>query len=162
MGQNKSSMTKPQYELLASLRYSLRQFQRFSERAATRAGVTPQQHMALLAIKGFPGRDWLTIGELAERLQIVHNAAVGLADRLVRRKYVERKRGGGDRRLVFLKLTRQGQTLLETLSAAHHEQLRQLGPRINALLTRLDDSSTKPACQRMFRSARLGAHRERG
>ena len=33
------------------------------------AGITAQQHQALLAIKGFPARDKITVGELAERLQ---------------------------------------------------------------------------------------------
>jgi hypothetical protein len=39
----------------------------FSENAADKVGVTPQQHQALLVIKGFPGRDQITLGELSER-----------------------------------------------------------------------------------------------
>ncbi|HWW03374.1 MAG TPA: helix-turn-helix domain-containing protein [Candidatus Acidoferrum sp.] len=39
--------------------------------------MTPQQHQALLAIQGFPGRDCVTVGELAERLQLRHHSAVG-------------------------------------------------------------------------------------
>ena len=45
-------VSKAEYETLAELRYSLRQFLHFSEEAAHGAGVTPQQHQALLAIKG--------------------------------------------------------------------------------------------------------------
>ncbi len=39
-------LSKIEYELLAEFRWSLRQFLRFSERAARAAGVTPQQHQA--------------------------------------------------------------------------------------------------------------------
>ncbi|MEO6753630.1 MAG: helix-turn-helix domain-containing protein, partial [Chthoniobacteraceae bacterium] len=76
-------LSKSQYEVLAAFRFALRRFLRFSEDAATAAGITPQQHQALLAIKGFPARDRVTVGELAERLQIRHHSAVGLIDRLV-------------------------------------------------------------------------------
>ena len=58
----RSAITQSQYELLAALRRSLRRFQRFSQDAARAAGLTPQQHQALLAIKGSPGRDGLSIG----------------------------------------------------------------------------------------------------
>lgn len=72
---------KSDYEALAAFRYALRQFLRFSEDAAATEGLSPQQHQALLAIKGFPGRDSVTIGELAEKLQVRHNSAIGLVDR---------------------------------------------------------------------------------
>ena len=61
-------LDKAQYEALAAFRYALRKFLRFSESAAQAAGITPQQHQALLAIKGFPGRDQVTVGELHVRV----------------------------------------------------------------------------------------------
>jgi DNA-binding MarR family transcriptional regulator len=127
-------ITKAHYEALAGFRYALRQFLRFSEDAAQAAGVTPQQHQAMLAIKGFPGRDDVTIGELAERLQIKHHSAVGLADRLVAEKYVRRVPDRDDRRQVRLTLTARGETVLLQLSAAHQEQLRRMGPQFDQLL----------------------------
>jgi hypothetical protein len=36
------------------------------------AGLTSRQHQALLAIKEFPRRQSVTIGELAEQLRIAH------------------------------------------------------------------------------------------
>ena len=131
------TVTQTEYEMLAALRYSLRQFLRFSEEAAQGLGLTPQQHQALLAIKGFPGRDRINIGELAERLQLRHHSAVGLAGRLVRKKLVQRKRDATDHRQAYLTLTRRGQSLLEQLSAAHKEQLRRIGPEIESVLQRL-------------------------
>ncbi|HEY1050784.1 MAG TPA: MarR family transcriptional regulator [Prosthecobacter sp.] len=130
-------LSKSQYELLASFRFALRQFLRFSEDAAQEAGVTPQQHQALLAIKGFPGRDRITVGELAERLQIAHHSAVGLVDRLAAERLVARETSEEDRRRVFITLTRRGEDILEGLSSVHRAQLRRIGPEMGALLARL-------------------------
>lgn len=137
MAKKKNKVTGARYEALAEFRYALRRFLRFSEEVAKTAGVTPQQHQALLAIKGFPGRDRITIGELAERLQILHHSAVGLANRLVAEDYVRRVPGKKDRRQVYLALTRRGETLLDKLTAVHREQLQRVGPQISLLLKSL-------------------------
>lgn len=96
--------------MLATFRYALRQFLRFSETAARQAGITPQQHQAILAIAGFPDQDQITVSELAERLQIRHHSAVGLVDRLVVQDLVVREPGEADRREVYISLTPQGMT----------------------------------------------------
>lgn len=131
-------LSKTQYETLAAFRYSLRKFTHFSESAAQAAGVTPQQHQALLAIKGFPDRDCVTVGELAERLQLRHHSVVGLIDRLVLEKLVVRTPSLEDRRQVLIKLTGRGEKTLEKLSALHHEQLRRIGPELCRLLEQLN------------------------
>jgi len=130
-------LSKADYEALAALRYTLRLFLRFSEDAATAAGLAPQQHQALLAIKGFPGREQITIGELAERLQIQHHSAVGLVNRLVAEKHVAREASPEDRRKVLVALTPRGERLLAKLSAAHREELRRIGPGFRDLLDRI-------------------------
>ena len=127
-------LSKAQYEMLAAFRFALRQFMKFSEDAAQGAGITPQQHQALLAIKGFPGRDRVTVGELAERLQIAHHSTVGLIDRLVLENLVAREPSAEDRRRVFITLTQHGEEMLEKLAAVHHQQLRRIGPQIQQLL----------------------------
>ena len=105
--------------------------------AAQAAGITPQQHQALLAIRGFPGRDQVSVSELAERLQLRHHSAVGLVDRLVTEKLVARVPSAEDRRQVFIQLTSRGRKTLENLSAMHHKQLKQLGPEFSLLFERL-------------------------
>jgi DNA-binding MarR family transcriptional regulator len=137
MATNKRRITRAHYETLAGFRYALRRFLRFSENAAQAAGLTPQQHQALLAIKGFPGRDRITIGELAERLQILHHSAVGLANRLAAEGYIRRMEDRNDRRQVCLALTKRGEIILEQLSAVHREQLQRVGPHITRLLKSL-------------------------
>ena len=133
----RKNLSKAQYETLAAFRFSLRQFLRFSEDAAASTGVTPQQHQALLAIKGFPGRDRVTVGELAERLQIRHHSAVGLIDRLVTEKLMAREPSDEDSRQVYIHLTARGEKVLGKLSEAHREQLSRMGPELSLLLQRL-------------------------
>lgn len=123
-----------EYEALAGFRYALRQFMRFSEEAAQQVGLTPQQHQALLTIKGFPGRERVTIGEMAERLQIRHHSAVGLVDRLSAQGLVMREPDTVDRRQVLVGLTPRGTELLAQLSASHREELQRIGPELRTLL----------------------------
>jgi DNA-binding MarR family transcriptional regulator len=132
-----TKVSKADYETLAAFRYALRQFLHFSEKAAGEVGLTPQQHQALLTIKGYPGRDYVTIGELAERLQIRHHSAVGLVDRLEAQNLVARRDAEADRRQVYVTVTPRGLNLLEQLAAAHRTELQRIGPQINQLLTQL-------------------------
>ena len=81
MTKKKASMTKADYELLSEFRYQLRRFMRFSEDAVQAEGMTPLQYQLLLQLKGFPGREWATVGELAERLQAQHHGVVALVTR---------------------------------------------------------------------------------
>jgi DNA-binding MarR family transcriptional regulator len=125
------------YQTLAEFRATLRRFLRISEELAHGVGLTPQQHQALLAIKGFAGIELPTMGDLAVRLQIRHNSVVGLVDRLVKRKLVRRLTAKEDRRRVRLRLTQTGTRLLEKLTQAHRIELRETGPQITMLLERL-------------------------
>ena len=126
------------YTRLAEFRASLRRFLRRSEEIAEGLGLTPQQHQALLAIKGFPGGDRPTVGALARRMQMRHNSAVGLMNRLGEHGYVERVRSQDDRRKVHLELTAKGEALLAKLTAAHRVELRSLGPKLTQLLAELN------------------------
>lgn len=130
-------LKKAQYETLAAFRYALRKFLHFSELAADNVGITPQQHQALLAIKGFPGRDCVTISELAERLQLRHHSTVGLIDRLVKLKLVQRTASNEDGRQVLIQLTKKGEAILEKLSVIHQTQLKQIGREFGQLLKQL-------------------------
>jgi DNA-binding MarR family transcriptional regulator len=125
-------LTDADYRHLAEFRHLLRQFLAFSEEAARTAGLSPQQHQALLAIKGFGGR--LTVGELAVRLAIKPNSAVGLADRLVGSGLIQRQTDSRDRRRVELTLTTIASRKLADLSQSHRAELRRLAPSLTPLL----------------------------
>jgi DNA-binding MarR family transcriptional regulator len=125
------------YRLLAQFRYLLARFLAFSAQAAHAENLTPRQHQALLAIKGFPGGDQVTVGDLAERLGIRHHSAVGLVDRLVASGYLVRLADTEDRRRAILSLTARGEKALAALSAAHRQELRRIAPLLGPLLSQL-------------------------
>jgi DNA-binding MarR family transcriptional regulator len=131
-------VTKAEFEMLAAFRYELRRFLRFSEEAAREADLTPGQHQALLAVKGFPGKDRITIGELAERLQIAHHSAVGLVDRLAAHDLLTRESGAEDRRQVYVCLTARGNEILQALTVAHKLEIQRVAPQLRALLRVLE------------------------
>ena len=117
---SEARLTKSEYERLANLRYVLRRFARLTELEARKVGLTPQQYQLLLAIKGYPGRDWVSITELAERLQIRHNAVIGLVNRAVQRNLVRRDHDPEhpDHRIVKVSLTPEAETCLRKLATA--------------------------------------------
>ena len=122
------------YKALASLRLQLRKFLAFSESAAHKAGLAPQQHQALLAIKGFAGPDLTSVGDVARALLIKHHTAVELAARMTRLGLIERSVDARDARRVLLKLTKRGERKLQALSAIHLEELRAVGPTLVQIL----------------------------
>lgn len=126
-------LSRERYQALAEFRYQLRRFQRFSEEAARASGLEPQQHQLLLAIKGSEA-EALTIGEIAERLQIQHHSAVELVARARRRDLVARERGTEDRRQVFIRLTGAGEEALRELSSTHHRELLSAAPELIRIL----------------------------
>ena len=121
-------LSKADYETLASFRYALRQFLRFSEESARALGIEPQQHQLLLTVKGMPEGRATTIGDVADRLQIQHHSAVELVDRLCDRGLIRRVRAESDRRQVLLYLTESGDAILRDLSRHHLDELRTAGP----------------------------------
>lgn len=125
------------YQALAEFRYEIRRFVRFSEQVARAAGIEPQQHQLLLAVKGLPAQKKATIGELAERLQIQHHSTVELVDRLTEGGFVERQRDEEDQRRVFVRLTSRGEELLERISSSTLAELRVAGPALVQALTKL-------------------------
>ncbi len=110
----------------AKFRYGLRQFLRFSEQAARRQGLTPQQHQLLLGIAGFTGRGEASISELSEFLQERHNATVGLVQRAERLGLVKKQGDARDRRKVIVNLTPRGRLLLLRLTFEHGNELLRL------------------------------------
>lgn len=116
----------PVIRRLAWFRYNLRRFLRFSERATREHGLTPQQYVLLLGVAGYTGRGWATISELAEFLQERHNAVVGLVQRACGKGLVHKDQSGHDRRFVRVRLTRHGNSALNSLASLHMEELQRI------------------------------------
>lgn len=124
-------MDKQAFETLANFRYEIRKFLRFSENVTRKAGITPLQYLMLLNIKGFPGRDWATVGEIAERLQAQHHGVVALVSRCEKQGFVERRRSTEDRRRIEVRLLPKGEQYVEQLANAHRVQLIALNGRFS-------------------------------
>lgn len=119
-------MNKNEFETLSNFRYQLRRFLRFSENITRQAGVTHLQYLLLLHIKGYPDREWATIGELSERLQAQHHGTVTLVSRCEALGLVSRVKGTSDRREVEVHLTPDGEKLVNKLARFHRDELLKL------------------------------------
>ncbi|CAB3789104.1 MULTISPECIES: MarR family winged helix-turn-helix transcriptional regulator [Paraburkholderia] len=119
-------LTKPDFEQLSEFRYQMRRFERFSEQAAQSEGITPLQYLLLLHIKGYPGRDWASVGELAERLQSQHHGVVALVSRCEALNLVRRQVSETDRRQVEVHLEKAGERVLARLAELHRAELKSL------------------------------------
>ncbi|MRT27510.1 MULTISPECIES: MarR family winged helix-turn-helix transcriptional regulator [Herbaspirillum] len=119
-------LQKDDFEALSEFRYQLRRFLRFSEDAAQGEGLTPLQYLLMLHIKGYPGRDWASISELAERLQAQHHGVVALVTRCVKAGLVTRTPDDRDKRLVQVRLTELGEQYLHRLAQLHRNELQSL------------------------------------
>jgi DNA-binding MarR family transcriptional regulator len=117
------TLKKKDFEALSYFRYQLRRFLRFSEEIVRKEGVTPLQYLLLLHIKGYPGREWATVGELAERLQSHHHGTVALVSRCEKLGLVKRKASAADRRQVEIHLTPKGERSVDRLAQLHRDEL---------------------------------------
>ena len=145
-------MAKPasavDYRALAEFRYQIRKFLTFSQQAARAAGIDPQQHQLLLAIRGLPEQIKPSIRAMAERLQIRHHSAVELIDRSAAHGLVERRRDGVDRRQVTIHLTAKGEKLLAELSVHHRDELRTAGRELARVLRSIINGANGTARRR--------------
>lgn len=141
-GTSLTALSKADFEALAQFRFGIRRYLRFSEETVRRHGLNPQQYVLLLAIKGFPGRDWATIRELADLLQLRHHSVVELVTRAQRQGLVTRAPHPEDRRAVRVMLTDHGEATIARLVQLHREELRRVGHMIRPPVEGTSPSST--------------------
>jgi DNA-binding MarR family transcriptional regulator len=125
------------YHALSEFRYEIRRFIHFSEGSARTAGLEPQQHQLLLAVKGLSLHGKVTISDIAERLQLRHHSTVELLDRMTDHGLIQRTRDTVDQRRVLIVLTSAGEEVLRHLSLLHRTELRSTGPALVRALNAL-------------------------
>jgi len=89
-------------------------------------GITATQFMVLDALMG---QGALPLSEIGRKIYLDKPAITGLADRLEKDGFVERRRSSDDRRVVKLHLTAKGETVhreLEPLVIAVDQDLTQI------------------------------------
>jgi DNA-binding MarR family transcriptional regulator len=123
---SKRPLTKADFEALSEFRYQMRRFERFSEKAVRAHGVTPLQYLMLLHIKGYSGREFANVGELAERLQAQPHGVVALITRCEEAGLVKRRQSTIDRREMEVHLLTAGERLLVKLASLHRAELKSI------------------------------------
>lgn len=118
---------KEDLEAMSLFRYQLRQFLRFSEEVTHAEGVTPLQYQLILHVRGFAGRDWATVGELAERLKAAPHGTVALVSRCEANGLVLRRPSRADGRQVEVHLTAKGEQCLARLASKHKREIEAFG-----------------------------------
>src|SRR3546814_1407355 len=103
------------YRTLAAVRAELRGFAHFTERVVKAAGLTPQQHQVLVALRAAKEGE-LTVGQVAEALMLKPHSVSGLVDRLEASDLVERMPSEDDRRSVRLRLTGKARKIIDRKS----------------------------------------------
>lgn len=126
-------LTRRQYERLFVFRTAMRHYLHWSAEQTRAAGLTPQQHQLLLAVRAHPGRTGPKIGDIATSLVLKHHSAVELVDRAQALHLVRRTSDRRDRRIVRIRLTRKGGRLVDQLTEAHLEELRRIVPAFETI-----------------------------
>lgn len=114
----------------AAFRSALRRFLRTSEEIARTSGLTPRRHQLLLMIKGAPdGEERATLRELSQRLQLAQTTVTELAQRAVDAGLLDRERSPTDARVIYLRLSAEGERRLALVFRSHEaerEKLREI------------------------------------
>jgi DNA-binding MarR family transcriptional regulator len=129
-----AELSQQDFEKLLAFRVALRGFQRWSEDQAQAAGLTHVQHQLLVAIKGHPGAEPPAIGDLAGYLLLRSHSTVELVDRAETAGLVRRTPDRSDGRVVRVRLTKEGDRILQQLTRAHLARLHDLADVLDALV----------------------------
>lgn len=94
------------------------------------------QHQLLVAIKGHPGGEPPTVGDLAGYLMLRPHSTVELVNRAEAAGLVRREADASDGRVVRVRLTAGGEWIVQKLTREHLERLRELAVILDELVAR--------------------------
>ena len=121
------------YGLIAAWRSTLRDFMASSKAILKEHNITSMQYQAMLATRISEEPEGITVNGLAAALGIRHNSAVGLINRLEAQGNIERVRSQRDRRVANLRITPEGEVVLQALAEAHRDQLTRIRPEMRRI-----------------------------
>lgn len=113
----------PFSRIMNSLRELNQSYFQATRKDAESSGVTRTQLMAMKIVQKYPA---LGLGELSERMHSSPSTVSGIVDRLAQAGLIARERPQQDRRSVVLKLTPEGERLLEQTSKRIMDRLAPL------------------------------------
>lgn len=109
---------------------AVRRFVTFCEREARKAGMTGQQYLLLLAVRGLSEGEAATMGDIVTCLQTPRSAASHLIDACLRAGHISRRDDAEDRRRALISLTPHGEEVLNQVSVAARQHLASLKEEI--------------------------------
>lgn len=116
------------FQAAADFRAALAQFHRRTAALCEKEGLTIDQYVILLMIKGDPSGDQTaTITQLSRRLQLAHNGVTERVGRLEKSGLVTRSVSPLDQRMTDVRLTKMGDRLLTNAFWAVGEEGARLG-----------------------------------
>lgn len=130
-------LTQTDYETLGRFRLAIRHYLAFAEQGAKSAGLTSQQHQALLIIKTQSYSRPVTVGDVAGLLLVKPHSAAELINRLAANSLITRQAAPDDRRQVHVRLTMEGERSLAQLTTRNLQELRMVSTVLNPLLDQL-------------------------
>jgi len=109
-------------DLDALVRALSRAIRRASQPALEEAGLTPSRLWVLIHVRRQPG---LTMGELAERMDLSKGTVTPLVDELARRGALRREHDPSDRRVIRLYIESEGARALDRVLAKRRQAVQQ-------------------------------------
>lgn len=108
-----SRVSREEFVEIAAFRAHLRSFLRHNEKTCRAWGLTPQRYLLLLAIKGArDGSERLSLTDAANQLQLSRNTVTELCTRAESAGLVRREPSTTDQRVVYLRVTPEGERRL--------------------------------------------------
>jgi DNA-binding MarR family transcriptional regulator len=108
--------------------FRVQEFLRTRRAFANSEGLRPREYELLLMLKTRADGRLMNVSFLAEHLFVHHHVAAAIVKRLSNRGLVAIRRNRADRRSLSLRLTRQGELLLERIVARSIQGLGKEGP----------------------------------
>ena len=118
----------PYAAIIADFRASMTMLKCATSERVIRLGLSMAQLHILYTLQR---NGQMTMSRLAEVLNVSLSNATGLIDRIEERGFVERTRVPEDRRVVLIRVTPQGEQMLEEIDALSDELLRSVLSRID-------------------------------
>ena len=126
-GDPPSATTAAMAPIIADFRATMTRIKCASSERLLRLGVSMAQLNIMYTLQR---TGEMTMSRLADVLNVSDSNATGLVDRLEERGFIERTRVPEDRRVVLVRLTEGGRTMLEQVDALSDELLRSVLARL--------------------------------
>ena len=92
-------------------------------------GISHQQYNILRILRG--ANDWLPMAEIKSRMVEKSPNATRMADKLLAKGLVERRRSDSDRRVVYLQVTKEGLALMQEIDSIESDVLLALDQNLS-------------------------------